>query len=91
MFFSFGAPQVVLPWCPFGGWEYSRETEAAAFGEHSDDAPDDGLDRFALGQKGVMWVEGHLTGHQAVRRRLWRRVYLDTRSSDAIEAEERVE
>lgn len=83
-----GVPQVVLPWCPFGGWEYSRETEATVVARRNKNAPNGGLESFALGQKDVMWMEGHVTGYQAVRRRVWRRVYVDPRSSRGIETDE---
>lgn len=83
-----GAPQVVLPWCPFGGWEYSRETETAVVARRTENTPKGGFESFALGQKGVMWREGNVTGYQAVRRRVWRRVYLDPRLSGRLEADE---
>lgn len=56
--------------------------------QRNENAPNAGLESFALGQKGVMWMEGHVTGYQAVRRRVWRRVYLDPRSSRPIETDE---
>ena len=100
--------QVVLPWCPFGGWEYSREEEKSPPSsaratransmskerQHGGDvngeegAPTSGAgggagadaeawDNFAVAQKGAVWMEGYVEGYQAVRRRLWRRVYLE--------------
>ena len=80
----------MLPWCPFGGWEYSREDEAtppaATRGKaphRSQLTPDVGSEdweNFSVGQKGAVWMEGNVTGHESVRRRLWRRVYLDRAS-----------
>ncbi|CAM9403974.1 unnamed protein product [Hapterophycus canaliculatus] len=78
--------EVVLPWCPFGGWEYSREDMvppvAGTIGRDGqrDDAPaapssvTQEWENFAVAQKGAVWMEGYVQGYQAVRRRLWRRV-----------------
>lgn len=80
----------MLPWCPFGGWEYSREDETTppAIGRNTlnrDEVtpgkdPED-WENFTVGQKGAVWMEGHVSGYDSVRRRLWRRVYLDRGSS----------
>eukprot|EP00904_Undaria_pinnatifida_P009328 jgi/Undpi1/5525/HiC_scaffold_2.g00803.m1 len=82
--------EVVLPWCPFGGWEYSREDEttppAIARNTPNRDevrpskGPED-WENFTVGRKGAVWMEGHVSGYDSVRRRLWRRVYLDRGSS----------
>ncbi|CAN0362903.1 unnamed protein product [Ectocarpus sp. 6 AP-2014] len=80
--------EVVLPWCPFGGWEYSRGEETPAStgntgtseaggGRRDEFAPSLGAqewENFAVAQKGAVWMEGYVQGDQAVRRRLWRRV-----------------
>lgn len=84
-------PKVVLPWCPFGGWEYSREEDSTRLARSSSSASRggerdagvspscgaEGWDNFAVAQKGRVWMEGYVQGNQAVRRRLWRRVYLE--------------
>jgi len=41
------------------------------------DADAEGWDNFSVAQKGAVWMEGYVEGYQAVRRRLWRRVYLE--------------
>ncbi|CAN0216043.1 unnamed protein product [Pylaiella littoralis] len=90
--------EVVLPWCPFGGWEYSSEEDSfgpattpssgSGGGERDEDAPSsgaEGWDNFAVAQKGTVWREGYVQGNHAVRRRLWRRVYFEPGSnSEAV-------
>lgn len=85
---SFRWIKVVLPWCPFGGWEYSRDEETstsagstgtseAGGGRRDEIAPSFGAqewENFAVAQKGAVWMEGYVQGDHAVRRRLWRRV-----------------
>ncbi len=54
--------------------------EAAAAGAGAGAGTDvdaEGWDNFAVAQKGAVWMEGYVQGYQAVRRRLWRRVYLE--------------
>ncbi|CAM9577403.1 unnamed protein product [Sphacelaria rigidula] len=69
-----GDSEVVLPWCPFGGWEYSKGEEGAAGAdEKSEYKADNGNDSYL--KRSSVWSERpRSTG---VRRRLWRRVYRD--------------
>eukprot|EP00903_Cladosiphon_okamuranus_P017743 g16333.t1 len=107
--------EVVLPWCPFGGWEYSRveveeekssspsasartgrtpsKTSSSRSGDQDDDSATstsaaEGWDNCAVAQKGAVWMEGYIQGYQAVRRRLWRRVYLKRGSASVGSAPE---
>lgn len=56
------------------GGDVNREDAAAGAGAGADA---EGWDNFAVAQKGAVWMEGYVQGYQAVRRRLWRRVYLE--------------
>lgn len=90
--------QVVLPWCPFGGWEYSRGDEATSPAvarnanlNRNQLTPTAGVtltdwENFSIAQKGAVWMEGYVSGQESVRRRLWRRVYVDPASSPSIGA-----
>lgn len=70
----------------------SASTSRRGSGERDDVSPTsgkvkgaeaEGWDNFAVAQKGAVWMEGYVQGYQAVRRRLWRRVYLDRGSGSA--------
>lgn len=88
----------MLPWCPFGGWEYSRGEEfSAATSSVADEIKNEyatnngggngiSMTKAKLGQK-YPWVWTERPDSGGVRRRLWRRVYLDHRSAQAGKVE----
>lgn len=73
----------------------STSTSRRGSGERDDGSPTptsgegaeaeaEGWDNFVVAQKGAVWMEGYVQGCQAVRRRLWRRVYLDQGSGSGL-------